>query len=232
MPLALTANVVTHLVNWWNKLRLHTELKQAVRSKSQLIFSCTTLTAQLFIWPVYRHSLFSQRQEVLPMFSFRLIPVTGALSLSSHKHAVFRRQVLVVLKHLIFFCLSAVLGVWYPAYPGWETQEVWSLSWGVCVCCFKPVFGHCLPVPPPAAAHRPLPLTLNLHDRTPKSNAETHYTLKPYCYLNINLCMYLDWYWMKSHNSLLVHQTSVAIFKYAGMSVMYPTYSSLVLTSP
>lgn len=42
--------------------------EQAVSSKSQLIFSCTTLTTRLFIWPVYHHSPIPERQDILPCF--------------------------------------------------------------------------------------------------------------------------------------------------------------------
>lgn len=62
--------------------------------------------------------------------------------------------------------LSAVFGVWHPAYLGWETQEVWGLSRGICVCCSQPLFGHSVPVPPPAAVDRAVPLALDLPTET------------------------------------------------------------------
>lgn len=70
-------------------------------------------------------------------------------------------------------CLSAVFGVWHPAYLGWETQEVWGLSRGICVCCSQPLFGHSVPVPPPAAVDRAVPLTLKLFRHT-ISNSKVH----------------------------------------------------------
>lgn len=54
---------------------------------------------------------------------------------------------------------SAVYCVRHSAHPGWETQEVPSLSRGIRVRCSQPLLGHCVPVPPAAAAHRSGPLT-------------------------------------------------------------------------
>lgn len=52
-----------------------------------------------------------------------------------------------------------VFGVRHSAHPGWETQEVPSLSRGIRVRCSQPLLGHCVPIPPAAAAHRSGPLT-------------------------------------------------------------------------
>lgn len=196
MPLALTANVVTHSVSWWNKLPLHTDLnRQQVATHFQLLNSDYTI---IYMGYLSAQSPLSKIRSTVHV-SFQTVSCNQlSVSFITQTRGIHASMVLT---HLISVCVSAVLGVWYPAYPGWETQEVWSLSRGVRVCCSQPLFGHCLPVPLPPAAHRPLPLKLNLHEWPPLRNSfDIHLILKR--------IMYLDSYGMKIHavsykNSLL-----------------------------
>lgn len=164
MPLALTANVVTHPISWWNELRLHTELNRLSAASHNLFSAAQLLTTRLFIMPVCLHrSLPSEIRNTSCVF-FQTYSCNWLSVSYLTQTCRLQTSLLEVLKHLISLCLSAVLGVWYPAYPGWETQEVWSVSWGVCVRCSESLFGHCVPVPAPAADHWPLPLTMSRHD--------------------------------------------------------------------
>ena len=117
--------------------------------------------------PARRAGQAVSRHSQLHYHLYGLFVCLPPLSEIRHTTLIRNTTLLLVLKRLISLCLSAVPGVWYAAHPGRETQKVSGVSWGVCVRRPEPLFGHCLHVPAPAAAHRPLPLTQHARTHIP-----------------------------------------------------------------
>lgn len=142
---------MTNPISWWNKLRLQTELNRPTAANHNL-FSVIQLWRHDFS-SLFLLSPLSEIKNAAPVSFLNWLSASSFIRLILHISG---------LKHLFSLCFSAVSGLWHPTYLGWETQEVWNLSWGICVRCSQPLFGHNDPVRPPAALNRVGSLTLKL----------------------------------------------------------------------